>query len=53
MKKRSVNKLKKELEKLKNRPPRAGVHPTKVFKDKTKYNRKDKYKNGETKLYGK
>jgi len=33
----SINKLKKKLNDLRTKPPRLGVHPTKVFKDKTKY----------------
>ena len=36
--------MKKELEDLKHKAPRAGVRPTKVFKDKTKYTRREKHK---------
>jgi len=36
-----------KLEKLKYTPPRAGIHPTKVHKDKTKYTRKKKHKDNE------
>lgn len=43
----SINKLKKKLNDLRTKPPRLGVHPTKVFKDKTKYTRKKKHKKDE------
>lgn len=42
--KRSINKLREELERLKRKAPRAGVRPTKVIPDKTKYTRKEKHK---------
>ena len=37
---KTINQLKEELEKSKYKPPRAGVHPTKVIPDKRKYDRK-------------
>ena len=41
---KSEKKLKEELEKLKTKAPRSGVHPTKVIPDKTKYSRKKKHR---------
>lgn len=42
--KRTLRDIKEKLEKIAQKAPRAGVHPTKVFKDKSKYNRKEKHK---------
>jgi len=46
MKKQSAltQKQKEELKKLMRKPPRAGVHHTKVVPDKTKYSRKRKHR---------
>lgn len=41
---KTLSQLKKEMELLKYKTPRAGVHPTKVVPDKTKYTRKKKHK---------
>ena len=41
---KSEYQFKKDLEKLKLKAPRSGVHPTKVVPDKTKYTRKTKHK---------
>ena len=43
-KKKTLNQLQKELEKVQAKPPRMGVQPTKVIQDKTKYKRKRKHK---------
>jgi hypothetical protein len=39
-----TKKQQEELKKLAMKPPRAGVQPTKVVPDKTKYTRKKKHK---------
>lgn len=41
---KSEARMRLELEELKYKPPRAGVRPTKVVPDKTKYTRKIKHK---------
>lgn len=41
---KNLKKLKKELKEIQQKPPRMGVHPTKVIPDKTKYSRKHKHK---------
>lgn len=41
------DKQKQELKKISQKPPRAGVYPSKIIKDKTKYTRKNKHKNKE------
>ena len=45
---KSIKKYEQELEELKHKAPRAGVHPTKVHKDKSKYTRKKKHKNSDS-----
>jgi len=46
-KKMTLTKYLKEMKKLLIKAPRAGIKPTKVIKDKTKYSRKEKHKKWE------
>lgn len=43
---KSEARMRQELEDLKHKAPRAGVRPTKIVPDKTKYTRKVKHRTG-------
>jgi hypothetical protein len=38
-----ASEFKKEMKRIREKAPRAGVHHTKIVKDKTKYSRKRKH----------